>query len=72
MKFEVEIEDLKTTLDGLNNALLAYGDIIVSINWGAHVSDKWDFLKEYEEDELKSRFTCAKNLYEQLLTCERK
>lgn len=70
MKIEIEINDLKATLDGLNNALHAYNDIIFGITMGCEVPKKYDGLKKYTEDELKHRLNCAKELYEQLSTYE--
>ena len=72
MKIEIEIKDLKSTLDGLNNALHAYNDLIFAITIGCEIPKKYDGLKKYNEDELTHRFNCTKELYEQLVVYEAK
>lgn len=70
MKIEIEIKDLKSTLDGLNNALHAYNDLIFAITIGCEIPKKYNGLKKLNENELNYRLNCTRELYEQLLTIE--
>lgn len=70
MKIEIEINDLKATLDGLNNALHAYNDLIFAITMGCEIPKKYDGIKKLNENELNYRLDCARELYEQILTME--
>lgn len=72
MKIELEIDDLETTTNALNNALVAYHDVRNSIFFCCDHDDKWDFLVGDSFDNLTDKFDerlkCLRTLYEQLLS----
>lgn len=71
MKIELEIQDIKTFADGLNNAIVAYLDIINSIQLCCHIPEKMQGLQQLEEAELNKRFDCLKDVYNQVLVIEK-
>lgn len=70
MKAKLEIDDLSTTLTAFNNALIAYGSCSYAASLGAEVPEKLQHLSELTSEELKYRFNCLKNLYDQLTALE--
>lgn len=79
MKIELEIDDLKTTIDGLNNAIIAYNDFIrmpIFFNLEKDKLDpKWHPLVEEEKSlertsKIDKRLKSLKSLYEQLVSLE--
>ena len=79
MKVELEIDDLKSTIDGLNNAIIAYADIRNSIwlmggipsdinqIWGKLLGNSLETLTE----KFDIRLTELKNIYNQLIEKEK-
>ena len=71
MKITIEIPDITTAAIALNNALIAYSDLIFSINLGLSVPSKFNGLKEVDENVLKKRLGCVKNIYDQITEIEK-
>ena len=74
MKIELEVEDLKTTIDGLNNAYVALNDIRTGILLGLRIPEKFKFLEGTSIDDLTEkidpRLLAVRDLYNQLLKYE--
>lgn len=74
MKVELEIEDLKTALDGLNNAYVALNDIRAAILLGCSIPEKFNFLKGTSLDDLTEKIDpklkAVRDIYDQLLKYE--
>jgi len=74
LKVELEIEDLKTTIDGLNNAYVALNDIRTGIFLGLEIPEKFKFLEGTSFDDLTEkidpRLKAVRDLYNQLLKYE--
>ena len=74
MKIELEIEDLKTTIDGLNNAYVALNDIRAGILFECEIPEKFSFLKSTSLDnpteKIDPRLSAVRDLYNQLLKYE--
>lgn len=72
MKIELEIDDLETTTNAVNNALVAYHDVRNSIFFCCDYDNKWDFLVgdsfDNLTDKIDERLKCLHTLYEQLLS----
>ena len=71
MKIEVEVDDITTFAKALNNAMVAYGDIIWSLRIGCDVPKHFWPLGSSDEEELDNRFECLQKLYEQVEKIER-
>ena len=71
MKIEIEVPDIKTAADAINNALVAYGDIVWSVVLGCSVPQKLQPLAKLDEKELIKRLDCMKSIYEQLEEIEK-
>lgn len=71
MKIELEIDDLETTTNALNNALVAYRDVRNGIFFCCDYDSKWDFLVGDSFDNLTSkideRLKCLRTLYDQFI-----
>lgn len=72
MKIEIEVDDITLFASALNNAIVSYGEILFAIYFCCDVPAKLEKLKEIPFEELKKRFDCIKNVYEQVLEIERK
>ena len=74
MKVELEIEDLKTTIDGLNNAYVALNDIKTAIFLGYEIPEKFKFLEGTEfnnlTEKIDPRLKAVRDIYDQLLKYE--
>ena len=66
MKITIEVPDITTAAIALNNACIAYGDIICAIELGLQVPNKFSKLREIDEDVLRKRYECVKNIYAQV------
>lgn len=71
MKIEIEISDIKTAVDAINNAAVAYGDIIFTIMTGCAIPKALEPLTKISEEELTKRFNCLKQIYGQLEEIEK-
>lgn len=71
MKIEIEISDIKTAVDAINNAAVAYGDIISTIMTGCAIPKTLEPLTKLSDEELTKRFNCLKQIYRQLEEVEK-
>ena len=71
MKITIEVPDITTAAIALNNACIAYGDIVYAIELGAEVPSKFNGLRQIDEDVLRKRFECVKNIYTQIEKMEK-
>lgn len=73
MKIEIDIgDDITIFAKALNNACVAYGDIISAIFFRCEIPSKLQPLKELSDEELQQRFYCLKDVYKQVEEIERK
>ena len=73
MKIEIDIgDDITTFAKALNNACVAYGDVIYSIFLRCEISSKLQPLKDLTDEELQQRFDCLKSIYKQIEEIEKK
>lgn len=70
MKIEIEVSDIKTAVDAINNAIIAYGDVISKIMLCCDIPTILEPLKQLSEEEITKRFNCLKQIYEQLESIE--
>lgn len=70
MKIEIEVSDIKTAVDAVNNAAIAYGDVVSKIILCCDIPKSLEPLKNLSEEELTKRFNCLKQIYEQLEAIE--
>jgi hypothetical protein len=74
MKIELEVENLKTLIDALNNAIISYNDIRTAVLLGCHVDIKWEPLIGNNFNTLTSKFderlTILHDIYKQLVVKE--
>lgn len=71
MKIEIEVPDIKTAAIAINNAIVAYNDIVWSIILGCEVPNKFRPLKTLDDEELEKRLSCLKDIYKQLEEMEK-
>lgn len=79
MKVELEINDLKTTIDGLNNAIIAYSDVRNGIwlmgGMPSDINPIWEKLLGNSLETLTEKFDIRlaelKNIYNQLIEKEK-
>jgi hypothetical protein len=70
-KITLEVEDISTLLDGLNNAMIAYDDIIWAIYLCCKIPSKLEPLKSLPFEQLRERLKALKDVYEQLIKIEK-
>lgn len=66
MKKTITIEIDEDSFNGLNNAIIAYFDILSAIYLGCYVPEKFEPLKTLSEEELKARKISLVNLYKDI------
>lgn len=69
MVIEIEVDDIEVLAKALNNAFLAYGDIVSSINLGLEPqlsSVKYLPLMDLPFEELDCRYNTLKDVYLQI------
>lgn len=71
MKITIEVPDIKTVADAINNAMVAYGDIVYSIILGCEIPNKFQPLAKLDEEELAKRFNCLRDIYKQIEEIEK-
>lgn len=71
MKIVIEVPDIKTAVDAINNAAVAYGDIVWSAILGCEVPRKFQPLAQLGEEELTRRLKCLTSIYKQLEEMEK-
>ena len=75
MKIEIEVSDIELFAKALNNAFVAYWNIISSIKLGCDPqikSAKFKKLEELSEEELTQRFEELERVYLQVENIEKK
>lgn len=65
-KIKLEIEVDETLLNGLNNAVAAYGDICWGLFLGTEIPARFEPLKQKSEEEIRARFKSVKGFYEMI------
>ncbi len=65
-KITITLEVDETTLNGLNNAVAAYGDLCWGLFLGTQVPDKFEILKQKSTEEMRARFESVKELYQKI------
>ena len=70
-KITIEVGDLTTFITGLNNAIIAYNDVVGAVYFGCGVPSKLEVLKDIPFEKLKERQRSLKDVYEQLIEIEK-
>lgn len=70
-KITIEVENLKTFIDGLNNAIIAYNNIVSAIDLCCEIPSNTLPLKDLPIEELIKRQKVLINVYEQLIEIEK-
>lgn len=60
----IEVDD--NTIKTLNNAIVAYIDVIHSLKYGCEVSPKFEVLKHFSDEELQGHINDIVDLYKQI------
>ena len=66
MKKTITIEVDEEMLNGLNNAVAAYGNVCRKIILGVDVPTEFGPLKQFSDEAIKERFMAVKSLYEKI------
>lgn len=66
IKKAVTIEVDGNTIKTLNNAIIAYIDVIHSLKYGCEVSPKFEVLKQLSDEELQRCMNDIVDLYKQI------
>ena len=65
-KVTITLEVDEETLNGLNNAIAAYGDICWSLMLGTEIPAKFEPLKQKSEEEIRARFNALVDFYKKI------
>ena len=65
-KVTLTLEVDEATLNGLNNAIAAYGDICWGLMLGTEVPAKFELLKQKSEEEIRARFNALVDFYKKI------
>ena len=65
-KITITLEVDEETLNGLNNAIAAYGDICYGLIIGTQVPVKFEPLKQKSEEEIRARFNALVDFYKKI------
>ena len=65
-KVTITLEVDEATLNGLNNAIAAYGDICWSLMLGIEVPAKFELLKQKSEEEIRAKFNALVDFYKKI------
>lgn len=71
MKIEINIEDITLFAKALNNAYIAYCEVVYGISLGCEIPYKLEPLKEISYKELEKRCKCLKDAYKQVEDIEK-
>lgn len=71
-KITIEVEDLSTFITGLNNAIIAYNDVVCAIVLCCDVPLALLPLKNIPFEKLRERQKSLKDVYEQLIEIEKR
>ena len=66
MEITIKVDDITTFAKALNNAMIAYGDIVWALQIGCDVPKAFEPLRELDEEELNKRMGCLKDVCEQV------
>ena len=70
MKIVLEVADVKTLADAINNALMCYMDTISAVALNCEVHKSLEPLTSVNCEVLKERRDCLKNVYYQVFKIE--
>ena len=65
-KVTITLEVDEPILNGLNNAIAAYGDICWSLMLRTEVPPKFEPLKQKSEEEIRARFNAVVDFYKKI------
>lgn len=65
-KITITLEVDEQTLSGLNNAIIAYGDICWGLILGTQVPAKFEPLKQKSEEEIRARLNSLVDFYKKI------
>ena len=65
-KVTITLEVDEETLNGLNNAIAAYGDICWSLMLGTEIPPKFEPLTQKSEEEIRARFNALVDFYKKI------
>ena len=65
-KVTITLEVDETILNGLNNAIAAYGDICYGLIIGTKVPAKFEPLRQKSEEEIRARFNALADFYKKI------
>lgn len=71
-KIIIETNDVSTLINGLNNAIIAYNEVVNSIYLGCEIPLKLHPLKNIPFEKLRERQHSLKDVYMQLIEIEKK
>ena len=71
MKIVIEINDVELFAKSLNNAVVAYGNIIRAIDLGCQVPLVFEGLKTIPFESLRERYDCLIDVYKQVEQMEK-
>ena len=71
MLVTLEIPDITMAAIAMNNATIAYGNIVYAASLGCSVPKEFEHFKELDEDKLMKRYQRVKSIYEQIEDIER-
>ena len=71
MKIEIEVNDIELFAKGLNNAIATYGYIIRCVDLGCNIPSQFEVMNEIPFEELRSRYNCLIDVYEQVERIEK-
>ena len=70
MKVEIEVDKIELFATALNNAIIAYEDVLYGIYLGCEIQTQFNKLKTLPFEQLKIRQKCLKNVYRQIQKIE--
>ena len=70
MEIAIKVDNITTFTKALNNAIIAYNDVVSAIMFGCDVPKKLKPLESVDDEELKKRINCLADVYEQVENIE--
>lgn len=70
MTVTIEVKDLKTFINGLNNAIIAYNEVVRVIDLCCDIPSIMLPLKDVPFEDLRNRQKALKDVYEQMIEIE--
>ena len=71
MEIKLQVDDIELFAKALNNAVIAYNEIVWALKLECDVPKKFKSMRTLSEEELDNRINCLKNAYEQVEKIER-